>query len=127
MTQTETKWLERVREWRGSGETAERFAEGQGFKASTLRFWASRLRTEADAAFAPGMPPAATSRVRLVRVRRARGAAPKPLEPRGAWSASEGTSSAAMVIAIGAVRVEVRSGFDHALLGEVIEALGGAR
>jgi hypothetical protein len=33
----------------------------------------------------------------------------------------------AIVIAVGAARVEVRKGFDRELLGEVIAALGGTR
>ena len=45
MTETETKWSERVREWKSSGRTAKEFAEGRDFKASTLVYWASCLRT----------------------------------------------------------------------------------
>ena len=44
MTDTETKWTERVRAWRASGRTAREFAEGQEFKPSTLTYWASQLR-----------------------------------------------------------------------------------
>jgi hypothetical protein len=44
MNETEAKWAERVLEWRESGQAAEEFAEGRGFEASTLRFWASRLK-----------------------------------------------------------------------------------
>jgi len=44
MTETEAKWAARVLEWRESGKAAEEFAEGRGFEASTLRFWASRLK-----------------------------------------------------------------------------------
>jgi len=44
MTDTETKWSNRVQEWRASGKTPEEFAEGKGFEPSTLRFWASKLR-----------------------------------------------------------------------------------
>jgi hypothetical protein len=38
-----------------------------------------------------------------------------------------GESKAAMVIVLGAARIEVRAGFDRALLGELVEVLGGAR
>jgi hypothetical protein len=34
---------------------------------------------------------------------------------------------AMVMIAIGAVRIEVRPGFDRALLSEVFDALGGSR
>jgi hypothetical protein len=38
------KWAGRVSEWRRSGKLVEEFAEGKGFQASTLRYWASRLK-----------------------------------------------------------------------------------
>src|SRR6185312_13115999 len=128
MTETEAKWEERVRGWRESGKTAERFAEGQGFAASTLRYWASRLRPQATGASETSIvEPRETPRVRLVRVRRA--------GLRASGAAREGTSalpdgdgpSATMAIALGAVRIEVRPGFDRALLSDVLEVLGGAR
>jgi hypothetical protein len=49
MTETATKWTERVRAWRASGRTAREFAEGQEFKPSTLTYWASQLRRSASA------------------------------------------------------------------------------
>jgi hypothetical protein len=101
MTETETKWAERVRRWRSSGQTAPEFAQGQGFESSTLRFWASRLKQRPESS----SPPAA--RVPMVRVQRA--SAPVSHEP--------------MVLAIGSVRVEVRPGFDGALLRKVVRAL----
>ncbi len=42
--QTETAWAERVAAWRESGLSAARFASGREFAASTLRYWASRLK-----------------------------------------------------------------------------------
>lgn len=44
MADARTIWKQRVASWRASGETAERFAVGRGFAASTLRWWASKLR-----------------------------------------------------------------------------------
>lgn len=104
MTDTETKWSERVREWRASGKTAEEFAEGRGFKGSTLRYWASTLRG-AEA----GTDRARKPRVRVVRVV-ARAAAER----------------ASLEVAVGGARVTVRPGFDAALLRQLIDALGGA-
>jgi len=102
MTETETKWSERVREWRASGKSAEEFAEGRGFKGSTLRFWASTLRkTELSGA--------GHARVRLV-----------PVVRRSV------TQEPAIEIAIGKARVMVRPGFDATLLQQLVEALGGA-
>lgn len=104
MTETEAKWSERVREWRGSGKSAEEFAEGRGFKASTLRFWASTLRRlQSD--------PRVTSqggRVRLLRVVR------KP-----------SASDSSIEVDVGGARVVVHPGFDAVLLRQLVEALGG--
>jgi len=124
MTATEAKWAERVRDWQTSGRTAEQYAEGQGFKPSTLRFWASRLRSMAKAA----SPPTSTREprgVQLVRVRRVEGAGPRPHA--ASASAAMAASPAPIVIAIGTARIEVQSGFDRALLGEIVAALGGTR
>lgn len=46
MSDTATKWRQRVAGWRASGETAEIYSTGRGFTAGTLRWWASRLRRE---------------------------------------------------------------------------------
>jgi hypothetical protein len=48
MTKTEAKWASRVQAWRASGKTAEAFVEGQGSKAATLKWRASRLRSAAS-------------------------------------------------------------------------------
>jgi len=102
MTETETKWVERIREWKASGKKAEDFAVGRGFKASTLRFWASRLRTPRKVA-----APAAVEgepRVRMARV----------------------MVGASLCVVVGAARIEIRQGFDKAVLRELVETLGGA-
>ena len=104
MTETEAKWSERVREWRASGKTAEEFAEGRGFKGSTLRYWASTLRRAET-----GTGRARKPRVRLVRVVTRPAAAGASLE-----------------VAVGAARVTVRPGFDALLLRQLVDALGGA-
>jgi hypothetical protein len=123
MTATEAKWAERVREWQGSGRTAEQYAEGQGFKPSTLRFWASRLRSMAKAAAPASREPVG---VQLVRVRRVRGSGRSQIAVR-ASAAIAASPSAPIVIAIGTVRIELQSGFNRALLGEIVAALGGTR
>ena len=107
MTGTETKWSERVREWKSSGRTAKEFAEGREFKASTLVYWASCLRT------GMGGGPRGKKRephVRMVRV------VPRAVR-----------SDDTIVVAIGAARVAVRAGFDPSLLRQVVSALGGGR
>src|SRR5579871_4318965 len=104
MTETEEKWAERVRQWRAGGLSASEFAQGQGFEPSTLRYWASQLKRRDKA---PAKPPAA--RVRMIRVRRVE---------------SHARVEEVMVVAVGAARVEVRPGFDPALLRALVEALG---
>jgi hypothetical protein len=107
MTETETKWSERVREWKGSGKTAKQFVEGRDFKASTLVYWASCLRR--------GSGTVARRGKREPRIRMARVVAVPP------------RADDAIVIAVGAARVAVRAGFDRALLRQVVEALGEDR
>jgi len=109
MTETESKWAERVREWRAGGQSAADYSQGRGFKESTLRWWASRL----DRGVADRTPGADTVKtvapVRMVRVV----TAVKP-------------ASAALTVRLGAAQVEVRRGFDRVLLRELVEVLGGA-
>jgi hypothetical protein len=110
MTDTETKWTERVRAWRASGRTAREFAEGQEFKPSTLTYWASQLRRSGSAE--GGGAGKRASRVRMVRVVGKASAAPR---------------EETVVVAVGTARIVVREGFDRGLLREVVEALGGSR
>jgi hypothetical protein len=93
---TESIWRDRVRQWRESGETADQFAKGRGFAASTLRYWSRRLGRTEQAHF-----------VRLVP--RAPARAPGP----------------DLVIEVGCARVRVAPGFDATLLTEVVRVLGG--
>lgn len=97
---TAAVWSDRVRAWRASGETANQFAEGKGFAGSTLRFWATRLKT------APASAPAMPRIVQLV-TRRAE-------------------AGAELLVEVGAARVRVQRGFDRELLVEVVVALSGA-
>jgi len=117
MTSTEAKWAERVRDWRASGKSAELFAEGKQFEASTLRYWASRLKVAAERASsnsAEAAPLAQTS-VAMARVSRRR-------EPR---APQRGFGDAGIAIAIGGATIRVQHGFDPKLLREVVAALGG--
>jgi ABC-type amino acid transport substrate-binding protein len=107
MTGTETKWSGRVREWKATGKTAAEFSTGRGFAASTLRYWASRLR-HPERYSAVGAT--AARRIRMVRV------TPAPTR-----------REETLDVVIGAARVVVRTGFDGALLREVVDALGGAK
>jgi hypothetical protein len=107
MTGTESKWSERVRDWKESGRTAREFAEGREFKASTLVYWASCLRRGRVGAAAPKKR---QPRVRMARVVR-----------------SQSRVDDSIMVAVGAARVAVRAGFDEALLRRVVKALGDER
>lgn len=106
MTPTAAKWSERVRDWRTSGKTAEEFAAGQNFEATTLRYWASRLKTEA--ATKPVTPMARVVRVRSREVR-------------------DDATTSELEVVVGNARIVVRRGFDPELLRQVAVTLGAAR
>ena len=100
MRSTAKEWAERVRGWRESGQTPAAFAAGKGFTEKTLRWWSTELERRARRQAMP------IAMARVVRTPR---------------------ESMPLVVTVRAARVEVRDGFDHALLREVIEALGEAR
>jgi hypothetical protein len=130
MTETQTKWLERVREWKASGQTARSFAQGRDFKPTTLTYWAYRLRQAGQQSTGAAVvdeslrPSVLAPQIPIVRVQRT-GVHWPSLSKQAA--AGPETSSATMAIAVGAARIEVRSGFVHELLAEVVDALGDAR
>jgi hypothetical protein len=103
MTATAAKWAARVQEWRASGKSAETFAEGRDFRASTLRYWASRLKVTS-----PRTP--AVTLARVVRT-----------EP-----VATPTESSVEVV-VGTARIVVHRGFDGGLLRDVIAALGAGK
>ena len=101
MNTTKSKWEERVRAWRESGQTAAHFATGKPFKPSTLTWWASQLPKLVPPK--PGPPKLVMARV--IRV-------PTP-------------SSASMTVSVGRARIDVSRGFDAELLREVVACLEG--
>jgi hypothetical protein len=114
MTETETKWAERVREWRESGEGAKEFATGRSYKASTLQWWASELRHRAGGGSRQGKP-LARGTIAMARV-----VAFRPRNPTGA--ATQG-----VVVEVSGARIALARGFDAELFSEVVRALAGAR
>ncbi|MBK6534147.1 MAG: hypothetical protein IPF99_32645 [Deltaproteobacteria bacterium] len=97
---TAQRWRERVGAWRASGLTAEAFASGKAFSASTLRWWSSRLGRAPSVPFLELVPRPAVA----------------PESPRD------------LVIEVGAARVRVAPGFDPTLLAAVVRVLAeGAR
>lgn len=96
--QTEATWQQRVRAWREEGVTAEEFASGKPFAASTLRYWSSRLNRKVGPRW-----------LRVV--------------PRGAAGT---TVDAGLIVEVGGARVRIARGFDASLLADVVRALKGA-
>ena len=97
---TAAEWAERVRAWRESGRTAREFALGKSYSDKLLQWWASELARRER------RKPAGVKLARVVRL-------PAPCAP--------------LTVSIGAARIEIRSGFDAALLRDVVHALGETR
>jgi hypothetical protein len=109
---TTEMWLERVAAWRASGEQAETFSRRGGYAASTLRWWASKLKRE----MAP--PPAVAPTVQLARVVRTRPSV-----------SSESSSVRRIVLEFVDVgmRIAVEPGADATTLSMVLDVVRGAR
>jgi hypothetical protein len=109
MSDTATKWRQRVAGWRASGETAATYSARHGFTTSSLRYWACRFRRE-DAIAGPV--------VRLAQVIRA------PSTHR-----DEGPRGTVVIELLEArARIEVASDTDRAVLAMVLDVFDrGAR
>lgn len=121
--ETEAKWAERVRDWQASGVSAEEFAAGKGFKASSLQWAASQLRVMTARQSVSG--PIAAKRHRTARAKRSKESLAEvprflPVRARAAR-----TSSGEVLVEVGSAQIRVTRGFDASLLGEVVRALGG--
>lgn len=105
-------WVERVTAWRASGERAETFSRRGGYAASTLRWWASRLKREmaAPAVAAPAI-------VQLARVVRA--PTVTPTEPRA--------RAIVLEVVDAGVRISIEPGADPTTLAMVLEVVRGGR
>jgi hypothetical protein len=49
-------WRDRVERWRGSGESAETFAQREGVLPRTLSWWASELKRRGEATSSKRLP-----------------------------------------------------------------------
>ena len=110
-------WVERVAAWRASGERAETFSRREGYAASTLRWWASRLKR--DMALPPA--PAPSPEVRLARVVRT--------APAAAAAVAAGPRRPAITLDVvhAGVRIGVEPGADRTTLAMVLDVLGVGR
>lgn len=115
--------VEHVRQWRASGETTRAYAQRQGLKESSLRYWATRYRGLRDV---PKVPLARVSRPG----ERAHMVGPQRAPVGSSYVVPLAVSPAcngSVTLEIGAVRMVVRPGFDAELLRQVVAALGGGR
>ena len=110
---TETKWSERVEQWKASGQKAADFAEGKPYTRGTLVWAASELRRRADKGNGR-KGPAQGLREQKIRMAEVVRRVPQAEEDR-------------LLVEVAGVRLSVRRGFDSALLQEVVQALRGAR
>jgi hypothetical protein len=125
MTSTK-EWARRVGQWRASGKSSEEFAAGKGFTGGGLRYWAHRLKLEAEGA-ASSAPAACgtkqeTSRAtaqRAVRVARVIRSSP------GA-AAVAARVDGTIVFDFAGARVAVEANYDRAALRDLLALLGEA-
>ena len=100
--------MARVAEWKASGERAETFSRRGGYAASTLRWWASRLKRDMTTSSASPLAPAAVTLARVVRT-----------------STEPAVTSRAIVLELldAGVRVAVQPGADPTTLAMVLDVL----
>lgn len=114
MTETETKWSERIQQWKESGKKAAEFAAGQPYKASTLVWWATELRRRSQAGAPQSKRRQSAGKIRMARV------VPvgRPLTKLPAQG---------LILEVSGARISLDRGFDAELLSEVVRVLGGKR
>lgn len=101
-------WAERIIEWRASGLTAAKFADGRDFSAHQVWYWAAKMRREEARAAAAAKPPG----VRLARVLRI---------PRQTLAVRP--TEALLSVELLGVRVFVPPGFDRATFSTVLDEI----
>jgi hypothetical protein len=106
---TASEWSVRVSEWRASGKKAQEFCESTDYSAKSLLNWSSRLGRVQKSVQAR-----APVGIRLARVVR------KPEALR-----HHSPNHSPVVVHVGAARVEVGTGTNHATLMMVLGALLG--
>ena len=139
MTRTEAKWLERVREWKDSGLTAEEFVEDKPYRASTLvrRTWQQKHKPKLKVATVGLEAVEKTSHRSRRKQTRSGSACRRPsirslpiakVVRRTATMQSVGATpeGPGIVVEIGHARIKLAAGFDLALLKDVVRALQGA-
>ena len=108
-------WERRVAEWRASGLTSEAYCEGKPFTPGGLRHWAYRLGAGRSREAAPAPP------VRIAKVVRIPRAKAPPEADERACVVPE------LILEVGPVRIEVRTGFDRATLAAVLDVVAAEK
>jgi transposase len=98
----ETEWPARVSAWRASGKSAPEFCADKDYSATTLYWWASRLKRD-------GQPKPRHKPLRLARVVRK--------------APDEAGKCAPIVLQIGSARLEISRGADQTTLSNLLLAL----
>jgi hypothetical protein len=115
MTETEAKWVERLREWQDSGKAAVEFAAGKPYKVSTLKWWRTELQRRG---VVEGQTRQRRKSIPMARVVRRVGTRVP-------------TTSIAMVdgivVEISGARISIAPGSDMELLAKIVRALGRAQ
>lgn len=93
------EWRGEVESWRASGKSADAFAKGQGYSASSLRRWAALI------------PPTGSRSPGFVQL--------QVIEAASSAAASD------LVVTVGRAEIRVGRGFDAELLRRVVETLSG--
>ncbi len=115
MSETEAKWVERLREWHDSGKRAEEFAAGKPYKASTLKWWRTQLQRRGAV---EGQMRRRAKSIPMARVIRRVG--------KGA-PATSAVGGDGMVVEISGARISIGRDCDMELLAKVVRALGRAQ
>lgn len=115
MSETEAKWVERLREWQDSGQTAEEFAAGKPYKPSTLKWWRTQLQRREKAG---GATRGRARAIPMARVVRRAG----PLA-----QATNAVGGDGMVVEISGARIRVARDCDMELLAKLVRTLGRAQ
>jgi len=111
---TRAEWLERVRSWKASGKTRAEFAAKEDYSERSLGWWAWKLSSEGEALDA--------------KPRKAKRRSPKkPKSIELVELVTQTDSPRGLTMRLGSVELLVERGFDHELLGTVLDVLEARR
>lgn len=112
---TRAEWLERVRLWKASGKTRAEFAAKEEWSERSLGWWAWKLNSEGESVDA---------KPRKAKRRSAKKS--KSIELVELVAQSD-PASRGLTMRFGSVELLVDRGFDHELLGTVLDVLEARR